>query len=746
MGNTLNFIAGTSRVVSLTVTVPEVEGCVTETSQIVEFYVEKRTPTLFFTSPGNKTCSSPTFSLSASTPNSLPIIFSSSNSSIVSVTDASATVTGAGTVSIYADIEETDCYNFTRMEAIITVAINNPRIVFDTITGVTCTTESFTLSASDISYGQPIVYSSSNPSVVSVVGNTGYVNSVGTAIVTARVVGTACYSDTSSHQTLNITKNIPNFVFVPLTDVFCYTTTFTLSAYDNFGGVPVFSSSDSSIISISGFVGTVVNGGGTVTISAFIPESECAFSSISSQTITLTKNIPVITVGSVPDIAIGETITVTVNVSSGTSDLDAVLFSRDNFVASAENLMVTGQGIGLAEIVVFVEGDACYMDVSSVFTVRVRDEQYITFEEIGTKLVGMGSFTLSASASSSLPLEISNNTPAVISIVGTTVNLLTAGVGSVTVKQMGNLSYFAAMPVTKTFNIYLDQILDITNQTGLASVKEILSTRVLVSGDMGPLADYLSTISAYVIALDTSVLYGYGMRFPSDGGRGEYMDTVGEEIFGVQTVGPYVTGLDMDLSTELLVLQVADIVDLANYRLLEMDGYFDPILDFGPVMYINMQRFTEELDKIDGMSGNLVTMTVFHPYRTMVIYHIDDGGVMTKLDTSGTDYMSVRLNSNEWVITVPFSTIVTGVSLFTGDSAMNDFRDPFRTGEYNYNDDLTYKLFTEIQSGIRLVGANEPNLADYTLYLRRRKTSNFGYRAPPPPLDSDVRAPYIEDV
>jgi hypothetical protein len=314
------------------------------------------------------------------------------------------------------------------------------------------------------------------------------------------------------------------------------------------------------------------------------------------------------------------------------------------------------------------------------------------------------------------------------------------------VKQVGDLSYFPAMPVTQTFKIYSDQILDITNLAGLENIKGILSTRVLVSGDMGPIADYLGSIQEYGILLNTSVLYGYGMQFPSDDGRGEYMNIVRQEIFGVQTVGPYVTGLDMDLSTELLVLQVADIVDLANYRLLEMDGYFDPIVDFGPVMYINMQRFTEELDKIDGMSGNLVTMTVFHPYRTMVIYHIDDGGMMTKLDTSGTDYMSVRLNSNEWVITVPFSTVVTGVSLFTGDSAMNDFRDPFRTGEYNYNDDLTYKLFTEIQSGIRLVGANEPNLADYTLYLRRRKTSNFGYRAPPPPLDSDVRAPYIEDV
>jgi hypothetical protein len=280
----------------------------------------------------------------------------------------------------------------------------------------------------------------------------------------------------------------------------------------------------------------------------------------------------------------------------------------------------------------------------------------------------------------------------------------------------------------------------------LDEVKEILSARVVLSGEIVPLLDYLNTISSYMVKLDTSVLYGYGMKLPGDSGRGEYMEVVGEEVFGVQSVGPYVTGLVMDLSTELMTIQVSDIIDLMNYRLLELDRYFDEIEEFGPVMYINIQRFTGELEKIDDLSENLVTMKVYHPYRTMVIYHIDEGGILNKLDISGTDYMAVRLNSNEWVITAPFSTIITGVSLFTGDLATDDFRDPFRTGEYNYNDDLTYKLFTEIQSGIRLVNANESNLANYMLYLRRRKTSNFGYRAPPPPVDEEVRPPYIEDV
>jgi hypothetical protein len=84
--------------------------------------------------------------------------------------------------------------------------------------------------------------------------------------------------------------------------------------------------------------------------------------------------------------------------------------------------------------------------------------QTITFTSPGSQLIGTPPLTLSASASSGLPVTITSMTTSVCTVSGTTLTLVTTGTCSLTATQAGDSNFMPAAPVTQTFAV-----------TGLAS-------------------------------------------------------------------------------------------------------------------------------------------------------------------------------------------------------------------------------------------------------------------------------------
>ena len=93
-------------------------------------------------------------------------------------------------------------------------------------------------------------------------------------------------------------------------------------------------------------------------------------------------------------------------------------------------------------------------NTGSVVEVQVTGAtaQTITFGAIATQTVGT-SFNATATASSGLAVSFSSSTPAVCTVSGTAVTLLTSGVCTITASQPGNNIYAAASPVSQSFTV-----------------------------------------------------------------------------------------------------------------------------------------------------------------------------------------------------------------------------------------------------------------------------------------------------
>jgi len=83
----------------------------------------------------------------------------------------------------------------------------------------------------------------------------------------------------------------------------------------------------------------------------------------------------------------------------------------------------------------------------------LQQSQTITFGSIPDQTLGTAPFTLSATASSSLPVSFASTTTSVCTVASTTATLVAAGTCTIQATQAGNGSYSAATPVSQSFQV-----------------------------------------------------------------------------------------------------------------------------------------------------------------------------------------------------------------------------------------------------------------------------------------------------
>jgi photosystem II stability/assembly factor-like uncharacterized protein len=246
----------------------------------------------------------------------------------------------------------------------------------------------------------------------------------------------------------------------PLTDFkFEQTITFNTLASKTFGdasfvlsasassSLPItYSSSDPTVVSISGNIGIILKAG-TVTITAS-QEGDDTFNPAPEiqQTLTISKATPSITWSNPADIVYGTTLSATqLNATSsivGTFTYTPAINTKLN-AGSAQQLSVT----------LSPTDDINYLTTTAKVSINVsKAQQQITFGALPDKTIGDGPFTLTATVNSTLPVSYSTTSDKV-GIASGIVSLLKPGRVDITANQSGNENYNAAASVSQSFCI-----------------------------------------------------------------------------------------------------------------------------------------------------------------------------------------------------------------------------------------------------------------------------------------------------
>ena len=129
-------------------------------------------------------------------------------------------------------------------------------------------------------------------------------------------------------------------------------------------------------------------------------------------------------------------------------------------VSGTNGSTVTLGAVGTCTIQATQDGNATYAaatPVSQSFSVTSSSliSQTITFTGPANQRITTASVTVSATASSGLPVSFNSQTPSVCSVAGNTVTLGIAGMCTIQATQAGNATYAAALPVSQSFQITL---------------------------------------------------------------------------------------------------------------------------------------------------------------------------------------------------------------------------------------------------------------------------------------------------
>ena len=209
------------------------------------------------------------FTLAATAPGGT-VSFSSGNSNILSITDSTATINGAGTTTITANQAGNSNYlaaspltrNVTVKKASQTIS------PFAPISPVTYGAAPFSIILPNSTSGLPVsVTVASGPASIS--SNTVTITGAGTVKLSASQSGDSNYNAAPTiTKSFSVAKTKQTIAFMtPASESYSNGATFNLSASATSGGTVHFTSSKTNVISISGTTATI-NGKGTTSITA----------------------------------------------------------------------------------------------------------------------------------------------------------------------------------------------------------------------------------------------------------------------------------------------------------------------------------------------------------------------------------------------------------------------------------------------------------------------------------------------
>lgn len=255
--------------------------------------------------------------------------------------------------------------------------------------------------------------------------------------------------------TVNVNKLSQSITFSALTDKTYGDSPFSLSASASSGLSVSYTSSNTSVATVSGSTVTIV-GAGTTTITAYQSgNSNYNAATEVSRTLTVLKANQTINFTAISGKQDSDPpFTISATATSGLAVTFNLLYGPATL--SGNTVTLTGAA-GTVLIEAVQDGNGNYNAASKVqqsfavaSTPPAKSNQTISFPAIANKILGDSAFTISATASSGLPVTFTViSGPA--TIAGSTVTLTGTGTVTIQATQAGNGSYNSAAAVNNSF-------------------------------------------------------------------------------------------------------------------------------------------------------------------------------------------------------------------------------------------------------------------------------------------------------
>jgi hypothetical protein len=141
--------------------------------------------------------------------------------------------------------------------------------------------------------------------------------------------------------------------------------------------------------------------------------------------------------------------------ATASSGLDVVFTSETTPVCTVAGVSVTLHAHGLCAIDADQAGDGTWgpADTVSQSFIVTQGNQSITFDALSDRRLDETPFTISATASSTLPVVFTSETTPVCTVAGTSVTLHSAGLCTIDADQWGDDNWISATTVPQTFTV-----------------------------------------------------------------------------------------------------------------------------------------------------------------------------------------------------------------------------------------------------------------------------------------------------
>ncbi len=228
--------------------------------------------------------------------------------------------------------------------------------------------------------------------------------------------------------------------------------------------------------------------------------------SVCVKAFTVTQTAQTITFGTLSNKTLGSApFTVSASASSG---LPVSFASETSSICTVSVSTVTLVAVGTCTIQATQAGNTTYgaaTPVSQSFQVT-QATQTITFGALANRVFGTAPFTVSATASSGLPVSFASTTLTVCTVAGNTVTLVAVGACTIQATQAGNSNYAAATAVNQSFQVtQASQTITfgvLTNRTfGTASFAVSATTSSGLPVSFASLTSAVCTVSVATVTL-----------------------------------------------------------------------------------------------------------------------------------------------------------------------------------------------------------------------------------------------------
>jgi hypothetical protein len=425
------------------------DGSYSSSSASAALTVSMAGQTITFGALGNKTFGAPDFSVSATSTSGLTVTFGASGNCTVTVT--SVHLTGAGSCTITASQAGDSNYSAASdVPQAFSIAMGNQTITFGPLATKTFGDPDFTVSATSTS-GLTVTFGASGNCTVTVA--TVHLTGAGSCTITASQAGDASYNAAPDvPQAFGIAKANQTITFGALANKTFGDPDFTVSATATSGLTVTFGASGNCTVTVA-TVHLTATGLCTITASQAGDSNYNAAPDV-SQTFNIVidaKLDQTITFGPLANKTFGDPdFTVSATASSG---LPVTFSASGSCTVTGATVHLTATG--LCTITASQAGDSSYNAAPSVpesFAIApAKVNQTITFKNLPTKKLGSPDFTVSATASSGLPVSFSASGSCTVS--GATVHLTAKGTCTITASQGGDSIYNAAPSVANAFRV-----------------------------------------------------------------------------------------------------------------------------------------------------------------------------------------------------------------------------------------------------------------------------------------------------